>query len=223
MNKIWMVLAALSILAAACGGDDSANEPTETPAADNDAQAAADGGAETSDDSAQADEPVPADDPEPEDEPEPTEPDPPADEPQAPAAPAEGATVSLNGEELVLEDAVVCITINDAIGGSFTNADRTLSLDIDLPPPDWETSGDDWPAPSIRLDDERNETAEQSWRAGGEVLASYSETPAGVAVTTWEFADRSASGTATVVELNALTTGDPTAVTEMAFTVSCGE
>ncbi len=223
MKKIWMLAAALAMLAAACGGDDSATDPAETPTADNEAQEATDGDAETSDGSTQTEEPAPADEPEPDDEAEPAEADPPADEPEAPVAPAEGATVSLNGEELVLENAVVCITINDAIGGSFANADRTLSLDIDLPPPDWETSGDDWPAPSIRLDDERNDAAQQSWRAGGEVLASYSDTPAEVAVAAWEVADRSASGTATVVELNALTTGDPSAVTEMTFTVSCGE
>jgi hypothetical protein len=42
-----------------------------------------------------------------------------------------------------------CVTIGGAIGAVSTGGDPRV--DIDLPPPDWETSGDDWDPPSVKV------------------------------------------------------------------------
>jgi hypothetical protein len=130
-----------------------------------------------------------------------------------------GATVTIDGEQFTLGRQVVCVSMGGAIGAQFQSSDGSLSLSVDLPPSGWETSGDGWEAPSVRFDDEREDRYLQ-WEAGGEVLAGMTGVPDGIAVTSYSIDGRAASGSASVVDLTSMMTGEPQTA-DLSFQVAC--
>ncbi|MDX1689402.1 MAG: hypothetical protein R3290_00125 [Acidimicrobiia bacterium] len=197
-TRTWKTIAVAALAAlvlAACGDDDGAGDdaPTTTTAAATTTTAAGDtttaAPTTTADDGA-ADEPTVA---------------------------GEGATVTVAGEEFVLDSAISCVTMGGAFGGVFGSADGSLSFHVDLPPTGGDTS--EWPPPSVRLDIEGDE--ERSWRAGGEVVASMEGVPTTVSVLGYAVEGSTATGSALVVDLDTVMAGEPQTA-EMDFAVSCG-
>jgi hypothetical protein len=136
-------------------------------------------------------------------------------------AAAGSAVVTVDGETYTFDQEVVCIALGGAVGGSFFSTADDISFDVDLPPTDWETRPADegWGAPSVRLDDERDDLY-VSWRAGGEVVENSPGVPPEVEVTSYEIDGASGSGEATVVEINRLGIDDPV-VAQMTFEFTC--
>lgn len=141
-------------------------------------------------------------------------------------APAAGtATVTIGDATFVADQQVVCVQIGDAIGGSW-NDGADIAISIDLPPQDWETSPDGWTAPSVRVDDDRDQAAVAQFQANPEMAAMLSVGEDASMVTSWAVDGSSASGTGVFVEffgsMAAISTGeDPPAPVEGTFSLTC--
>lgn len=70
------------------------------------------------------------------------------DDPSGVGRDAKTAVVTIGGERYEFAD-LFCVTIGGAIGAQSVGGDPRV--DIDLPPMDWETSGEDWDPPSVRV------------------------------------------------------------------------
>ena len=142
------------------------------------------------------------------------------------------ATVTIDGttyEADLSGNLAVCITMGGAIGGSgpITGLDDGR-IDIDLPPADWETSGQDWAAPSVDLDlGENADGIPVQLVAGGEVIESFPEYAGASGVDSYTIDGTSASGTATFIDLFQiqLSAGgqvEPPQPVQGTFEISCG-
>lgn len=87
-----------------------------------------------------------------------------------------------------------CVTIGGAIGAVSTGGDPRV--DIDLPPMDWQTSGDDWGPPSVKVIVEDVGT----WIADPEDTALFNIEPGLSQVDSFSSDRFHATGTATFME-----------------------
>jgi len=137
------------------------------------------------------------------------------------------AVVVIGDEQFEFDMSTTCISIGGAVGGAGFAADGSVSLDIDVPPQDWETSADGWEAPSIRVRDKRDESAERDWESGGSNIANIDELSDVVRVDSFSVDGGRAAGTATFIDLDAYMLAgavgdplpDPVAGT---FEINCG-
>lgn len=142
------------------------------------------------------------------------------------------ATVTIGDETYEADlsgSLTVCISMGGAIGasGPIVGVDGS-NLSIDIPPEDYETSGDDWDPPSIRVDlGEDAEGVPIDWRAGGDIVMGYPELEGKSQVDSFSVDGSSASGTATFIDFfqfQLFQTGqvdEPQPVTG-SFSVECG-
>lgn len=143
------------------------------------------------------------------------------------AATAGAATVTIGDETFVADQQIVCVQIGGALGGSWSGADGAISISIDLPPQDWEDSPDDWEAPSIRVDDDRDEMAIRQLQANPQVAVDFDNIDDGDSlVLEYRVDGSSASGTARFVDafgaLSALASGEELAApVEGTFSLTC--
>jgi len=203
-SKTFVLIAVLAMVTAACGGsDDDTQATTESPAT---SEAPMDDGDEPMDDEPMDDgEEMPATTT--------------AGGGESPMA--SGATVTVGDEEFSLESETVCVTMGGAIGAQFDSADGLVTFNVDLPPESWDGTTDDWSPASVRLDDERDDMDYRSWRAGDDVLSAMDGVPPEVTVTAFSIDGSTATGTATVVDINSMMVGDPV-MAEMTFSIACG-
>lgn len=128
------------------------------------------------------------------------------------------ALVVVDGEryEFTLQNCV-------AIGGALSAAGKAtggadISVNIDLPPANWESSRDDWDPPSVRLSDDVKNV---DWRAGGEVIGEFAAVGEGQSqVDSYVVDGNRASGAAAFVDLYAVMKGDFKAV-KGTFEITC--
>ena len=192
---IALLLGAALILAACSGGGDDAAPSAETtvPAvSDTEAPQDSDAGSQDVSESPEQD----------------------AEEPVPEGPGAKRAVVVIGDEQFEFDMSIACVSIGGAVGGSGFDADGSVQINIDISPEDWETSGDGWNAPSIRVEDESDDAApRRDWRSGGEVVANYEALSATVRVDTFSVEGSRAAGSATFIDLMAydlaLVTGDP--------------
>lgn len=113
-----------------------------------------------------------------------------------------GAVVIIDGERYEANQELVCISLGGALSAQFQSGDG-VTIGVDLPPEDWETSTTgDWDAPSLRVDDERDENMMRQYESGPDLGAGADEPAyAGVVVDSFRVDGRTASGSATVVDV----------------------
>lgn len=128
-RRILFVLGAivLSLTAVACGDDDTAD----------DAEGAADASGAESTDADTADEADTGAETEGEDS----------------EGGAVGASVTIDGQTYTATEQRVCVRLGGGLSAQFLDSDADISIDIDLPPEDWETdTTEDWDPPAVRVD-----------------------------------------------------------------------
>ena len=212
-RQLLAALLLATTIAAGCGGGD---DDPDTSAADTETAATSDDSSADADDTSTDDASTETD----------TEADDDGDSAAAVDAPAPGtATVTIGGETFVADQQVVCVQIGDAIGGSWNDGDA-IAISIDLPPQDWETSPDGWTAPSVRVDDDRDQANVAQFQANPEMAAMLSVGEEASMVTSWAVDGSSASGTAVFVEffgsMAAIGLGeDAPAPVEGTFSLTC--
>jgi hypothetical protein len=134
------------------------------------------------------------------------------------SAGANTALVVVGGEryEFTLKNCVALGGALNAAGKATGGAD--ISVNIDLPPANWESSRDDWEPPSVRLSDDVKNV---DWRAGGEVIDEFAAVGEGQSqVDSYVVDGNRASGTATFVDMYAVMKGDFKAV-KGTFEITC--
>jgi hypothetical protein len=210
-RRSLIVIPAILILAlafAACGNDDDdadgLDSPDPPPAADDGDGAAA----ETDDGAADAGN---------------------GDDTQAPPPAGDAVAVVTVGDlsyEFALEGSTtvdgdtlmgMCVTTFGVVAGHGYATDGSYAeVDFEIPPEDWETSGEGWEPPTIRIEDRERG---YYWRSGD---AEFFDISPGVAeVTEFRNADNRATGTATFFDFEAHDfTGDPETV-EGTFEIQC--
>lgn len=222
IGQLLAALFALALLASACGGDDDDAGGDDTSASsgatddtgsddtgsDGDDTGSddtgSDGGDTGSDDNAGGDA-----------------------EPAGEAAAAGTATVTIGDVTYVADQQVVCVQIGEAIGGSWNDSAGDISISIDLPPQDWETSPDGWSAPTVRVDDDAQADGPLQYQANPEMAGLLGLDDVGDSmVTSWRVDGSSASGSGLFVEffgsMGAAATGDdPPAPVEGTFSLTC--
>ncbi len=137
------------------------------------------------------------------------------------------ALVVIDGEQFEFDMSTTCISMAGAVGGVGFTADGLVKINLDIPPEDWETSPDGWDAPSIRIEDERDENTGRDWRTGGEVIANYENLRDIARVNTFSTEGAQSFGAATFIDLMAYDLAaalgdplpDPVAGT---FDINCG-
>jgi hypothetical protein len=107
-----------------------------------------------------------------------------------------------------------CVTMGGALGAASLGGDP--QVDISLPPSDWETSAEDWDAPTVRVE---GDEPYFDFRAGGDVVEADSRYDGLSQVDTFTSDGYRASGTATFVD-TALFGEAPTPITGT-FEVNC--
>lgn len=117
--------AALALTVIGCGDGDGDGGAEE--AADGDVAGAADGEGDASSDEASAD--------------------------GATDGASVGASVTIGGQTYTALEELVCVRLGGALSAQFADRDAGITIDVDLPPEDWETdTGEDWDPPSVRVD-----------------------------------------------------------------------
>jgi hypothetical protein len=125
-------------------------------------------------------------------------------DPEASAAPddlgfgdEDATAVVVIGDERFEFTDLYCVTMGGALGAMTISADP--SVDISLPPAGWETSGEDWDPPSVRVSGDEPYI---DWHAGGETVELMSNIGPGVSqVDTYETDGFHATGSAMFVSL----------------------
>ncbi len=199
---------ALALILAACsGGEDVVSSSASTTTSVSDTEASSGTGAEPQDVVG--------------------EPGGDSEEPDSGGTGEKRAVVVIGDERFEFDMSSACVSIGGAVGGTGFTADGSVRVEIDIPPEDWETSSDGWGAPSIRVRDERDESVERDWEAGGSNIANYEELRDIVRVDSFSTTGVQASGTATFIDLQAYMvaggSGDslPEPVTGT-FDINCG-
>ena len=95
-----------------------------------------------------------------------------------------------------------CISMGGAIGGVAPIAGvEDATIDMTIPPPDWETSAEGWDPPSIRLDlGEDADGVPIDWRAGGDIVMENPDLDGKSQVDSVSNDGTTASGTATFID-----------------------
>lgn len=115
----------------------------------------------------------------------------------APAPPVAGgepntAVVTI-GEERFELSGLRCVSLGGAVGVQTVEGPDYPRIDISLPPPDWESSADDWDPPSVRVIADEDDT----WIANPEATALINIEPGLSQVDSFSSDGFQASGTAT--------------------------
>jgi hypothetical protein len=115
------------------------------------------------------------------------------------------AVVTIGEDRYEFDLSVQCLALFGNLAGFGRSVDgRDITINIETPPEDWETSDEEWEPPSIRVDDGENDI---DWRAGDEIIREMVDE--GVSeVTSFTNKDKRASGTATFVDLYAVMRGE---------------
>jgi hypothetical protein len=109
----------------------------------------------------------------------------------------DGTAVVVIGDDRFEFSDLYCVTMGGALGALSLSSDP--SVDISLPPADWESSGEDWEAPSVIV---RGDEPYFDWHAGGETVGQMSNIGPGVSqVDSYETDGYHATGSATFVSL----------------------
>ncbi len=128
---------------------------------------------------------------------------------------AENTAVVVIGDQRFEFSNLYCVTMSGALGASSVGGDPTV--DMTLPPGDWQTSGDEWDPPyvSVSLDDPYH-----TYSAGNapdtRITAEQSQ------VDSYTSDGHHASGTATFIDVAAFMTDQNTASMSGSFEVTCG-
>ncbi|MGI9624844.1 MAG: hypothetical protein ACR2PK_18585 [Acidimicrobiales bacterium] len=219
-------LVVLVLLAAACGGDDDSSEGSD----DGSQQSEAEDGGDTADTDAGEEASGSTDDggDEPAPEPEPAEEEEqPAPETQGSGIGSERAIVTIGDETFEFDMSVGCIALGGAVGGFGITADGLVTADFDIPPEDWETSGDDWGPPGIRVQDDRLDDSQAGvhhpdWRADEEWSRDTPELAGATQVESYTVNGPAASGTATFTDTWAHALGKDAPPVPGTFEINCG-
>ncbi len=93
-----------------------------------------------------------------------------------------------------------CVQLGGALGAvGRASGGGDIAVNIDLPPPGWESNPDDWEPPYVRV---RDDTKNVDWRAGGEVIGGFEAVGEGQSqVDSYQVDGKRASGTVTFVDL----------------------
>jgi hypothetical protein len=127
------------------------------------------------------------------------------------------AIVIIGGERYEFTD-LYCVTMGGALGAVSVGGDP--KVDIDIPPRDWETSGEDWGPPTIRVSG--NEPY-FDFRAGDEMFESDDRVGEGMSkVDSFTTDGVRATGTATFIDTNAVMLNQEPDPIEGTFEVTCG-
>ncbi len=118
---------------------------------------------------------------------------------------AKTGIVTIGDETFEFAMSTACVAYDGSIGAVGFTKDSQVSVDLDLPPPDWETSTG-WHPPSIRVKDKRGPD-ERDWNAGNDKFTDSPTDYPGIEgksqVDTYAIDGAKAHGTATFVDLNA--------------------
>ncbi len=128
---------------------------------------------------------------------------------------AENSAVVVIGDQRYEFANLYCVTLAGAMGASSVGGDPTVN--IDLPPQDWETSGSDWDPPSIRIQEDDPYLDLQA----GNVLDTR-VTDEQSHVDTFNSDGKHATGTATFLDLATFMTDQSTPSVSGTFEVTCG-
>jgi hypothetical protein len=130
---------------------------------------------------------------------------------------AVGATVTIGDETFEAANELVCIGMGGALSANFQDDSGDVTVYIDLPPPDWETdTQSDWPPPSVRVDDDREDPISQ-WVSGDDTLANAPET----SVDDYQIDGKQATGSGTFVDIYPILSGGDGEVVDGTFQFSC--
>lgn len=124
-----------------------------------------------------------------------------------------GASVTVDGITYEATEELVCIARGGYVGGSFTNADGTIEINIDVSPEPEEPNG-------VRVDDSSDPADKVQWESGGDVVELHDEFRDVAQVTGSTVGDRGATGTATFIDTTKLADGTAAAV-EGTFEIQC--
>jgi hypothetical protein len=186
---VVILLVCLALTAAACGGDDEGSIDEQSTSAPETTDAGAAGG-EPATDAPEGDGEDSSDD---------------GTTPPGDSGPSR-ATVTVGGETYEADlsgSLAVCISMGGAVGGSgpIDGIDGG-SIDIDIPPEDYETSTTEWEPPSIRVDLGEDENGVPiDWRAGGDLVLDDPTLVGKSQVDSFEVEGSSAIGTATFIDV----------------------
>ena len=123
--------------------------------------------------------------------------------------------------------ATQCSTMFGVVGGSGEASDGSdVSLDLEIPPEGYESDPQlaELSAPALRV---RDNEKDQDWRAGGENLGDSGVRAGESQVDSYSSDGKSASGTATFIDVNALrfldrTTNERPQPVQGSFEINCG-
>jgi hypothetical protein len=130
MRRVTIVAVAATLTLAACGAEPSADDPVD-PTRLPDPTSVADAGGGEEPGATEAD----GADPE---------------EIMDSFRDEEAWAVVVIGDDRYEFEGLYCVTIGGALGAASVGSDNE-TVNIDLPPKDWETSGDDWGPPSVQV------------------------------------------------------------------------
>lgn len=130
-----------------------------------------------------------------------------------------GARVVIDGQEFEATTQVTCIEMGDAFGAYFLTDDETLSIDISLPPENWESDTQNaWDPPGVRVD----VGDEFQFVAGFEELDSPDGPHSSIA--SFDLGDGHAEGAGTFIDNFELFGGGGTpSILDGTFEVTCGD
>lgn len=122
-----------------------------------------------------------------------------------------------------------CIAIGGAVGGVGQIVEPgSGTIDMTIPPENWESSPDDWGPPSIRVDLGEDENGVPiDWRAGGDIVESMPDLVGKSQVDSFSIDGATATGTATFIDFFQVQLAgggqvdDPEPV-EGTFEINCG-
>jgi hypothetical protein len=112
--------------------------------------------------------------------------------PEAPAGEPSSAVVTI-GEERFQLSGLRCVTLGGFVGVQTVAGPTHPRIDIEIPPPDWETSTEDWDPPSVRVIASEGNT----WIANPEATALMNIEPGLSQVDSFTSDGFHATGTAT--------------------------
>lgn len=125
------------------------------------------------------------------------------------------ATVTVGDTTYEFEN-LYCVTIGGALGASSVGGDPTV--DISLPPEGWETSGEDWSPPSVRV---QGDDPYFDYMAGGDVAMADDRLAGRSQVDSFSSDGYHATGEATFIDQQAFMLDATTEGMTGTFEVTC--
>lgn len=174
MNRTWILVIGIILVVTACSSGEGGSDPTDPPSVP----------------AGEASEPAGGDDATP-------APDDGDDDPLATFRDEEASARVMIGDQTFEFAGLYCVTLGGALGAASVGTDPTVNIDI--PPADWETSTDDWDPPSIRLS---SDEPYFDFQAGPEAVEFYEGIEPGMSqVDSFETDGYRVTGTATFVDV----------------------